>query len=269
MKIRHVSVPLVGQEIENTFVAFDDVESELGTADVVQALRDALCPSRPHHLQIRTNCEDAALFALLGAATARAMLLARLRPGTPARIFTEVDPDDAPRMEVLLSQGYKDDDGLMRMAKEVRRGPLVKPMPRGCVNVKDYLIDEKESKYFIERYNAMFASDVDDEWLKGLKQKPNFCRLLLAAPDGLAGEMLTWSDCGCGVVGVILTPPHWQRKGVGSHLLDQARQYWADKGLTAAYFDVWTRLSGAMRLAATCGFRPERALKRYPGIDVD
>ncbi|MDL2206439.1 hypothetical protein LJC33_05955 [Eubacteriales bacterium OttesenSCG-928-N13] len=268
MKIRHMDGPLEGQDTQDTFVAYDDLGGMLGGADVTSVMRDMLCPSRPHQLLIRTECEQGALDALLGAATARAMYLAREKQDSPARIFCECNPSDEERMRVLQTQGYMDDDGLVRMKKMLKRGPIIKPLPRDCVIVRDYLIDDSESKYFVERYNAMFASDKDMDWLNELKQRPNFARLLMVAPDGLAGELVTWSDAYSGVVGVIQTPPHWQQKGVASHLMEQARNYWLDKGLVDAYFDVWTRLTGAMRLAATTGFRPEEMLLRYPGIDM-
>ncbi len=268
MKIRHAEGSAFGLDIENTFVAYDDLGDPLGEADVTEVMRDMLCPTRPHQLLIRTDCELEALDALLGAATARAMLLAREKPLSPARIFCECNPLDEKRMRVLETQGYLDDDGLVRMHRVLKRGPIVKPAPKDCVIVRDYLIDEMESKYFIKRYNAMFSTAFDDEWLKRIKQRPNFARLLAVAPDGLAGELVTWSDGIYGVVGIIQTPPSWQRKGVASFLLEQARNYWMDRGLSEAYFDVWTRLTAAMRLAATSGFRPQGTLVRYPGIDV-
>lgn len=268
MKIRHAEGPLVGQETEDTFVAYDDLEEMLGGADVTSVMRDMLCPGRPHQMLIRAECEPEALDALLGAATARAMYLARQKPDTPARIFCECSPGDGERMRALMSQGYQDDDGLVRMRKTLRRGPIMRPLPKDCVVVRDYLIDETEGKYFIERYNAMFASDKDEAWLKVVKQRPDFARLLAVAPDGLAGELVTWSDGQAGVVGVIQTPPHWQKQGVASYLMEQARNHWVDRGLTEAYFDVWTRLTGAMRLAATSGFRQAEMLLRYPGIDI-
>ena len=270
MLIRHVESADQNQTDENRFIAYDDVGLELGRAEVSETQRDMLFPSRPHHLQIQVDCEDEALYALFGAATARAMQLARLMPDTPARIFTEVSPKDIERIERLQSQGYKDDDGIMRMTRsEIRKIPFIKPIPSGLVVIKDYLIDELESRFFIERYNALFATNFDDTWLAQLKKKKNFCRFLVAAPDGLAGELLIWSEDACGVVGVVHTPPHWQRKGIASHLLEQALQYWAERGIKSACFDVWLRLRGAMQLASTCGFRPDRPLMKYPGIDVE
>lgn len=267
--IRHGGEPVYGQPIENTFEAFSDLGDRLGEAVVIETQADVLCPSRPHHLMIRARTDRSAQDALIGAATARALQLARMLPGVAARIYTECTPDDEATMVALETLGYKDDDGLIRMRKVLGRGPMVKPLPSGCTIVRDYLIDETESKFFLERYNTMFARKRDMAWLKGLKELPNFARLLVVSPGGLAGELVTWSDGDAGVVGIISTTPSWQQKGVGSYLVELARIYWLDAGLREAYFDVWTRLTGAVRLAATSGFRPEKMLMRYPGIDVD
>lgn len=268
MIIRHARETTEGLDPLNSFVAYDDLEENLGQATVTESLCEMACPSRPHHLLVRTRCEDEAMDALLGAATARALYLARATPGTPARVYTECDPQDEGRMRMLEALGYRDDDGLIRMRRTLSRGPIVKPLPAGCTIVRDYLGDENESKFFLERYNAMFARNRDMAWLKALRALPNFARLLVVARDGLAGELLTWSDGTCGVVGVIQTTPAWQMRGVGSYLLELGRLYWLDKGLTEAYFDVWSRLMGAVRLAATSGFRPSEMLMRYPGIDI-
>ncbi|MEA4897623.1 hypothetical protein ACH6CV_00415 [Bacillota bacterium Meth-B3] len=268
MIIRHGAEELYGQSVQNTFVAYDDLEEELGQAVVIESHLAVLCAGRPHHLMIRTQCESEARDALIGAATARALQLARMEPGLAARVYTECEPDDENRMRALEALGYRDDDGLVRMRKHLSRGPIVKPLPAGCTIVRDYLIDEDESRFFIERYNLTFARTRDLNWLKSLKALPNFARLLVVANTGLAGELLTWSDGDAGVVGIICVAPAWQRKGAASYLLELSRLYWLDKGLREAYFDVWTRLTGAVRLAATSGFRPEKMLMRYPGIDV-
>ena len=268
MKIRHANAPAPGVPVENTFVVSDDNEVEIGHGDVVEKMCDTLFPSRPHHVIVRATCEEGAVFALYGAATARAMQLIKEQPGVGARIYTELDPKDDQTLDALLSQGYQDDDGLVRMAREIKRGPLTTGLPKGCVVVKDYLLDELECKFFLERHNAMFADDVDAAWLKQIKEKPNFCRFLAVAPNGLAGELLVWTQGETGIVGIVLTPPHFQRKGVGSHLIDHARQYWAKLGCKSAQFDARIKPGGAMRLAYNCGFRPQQLLRKYPGIDV-
>ena len=267
MKIRYGESMKGEAQDENAFFAYDELELPMGSAKVIEATRDTLFPSRPHQLLIEMDCQQDAFFALVGAATARAYALARKEPHMPARIFTEVLPEDEERMEMLSTQGYKDNDGLVRFSRgEIRRTPLTKPLPKGLVVVRDYLIDELEGRFFLERYNALFSAGVDEAWLSALKKRDDFCRMLAVGPEGLAGEIVVWTENGQGVVGYVHTPPKYQRQGIGSHLLEQALQYWAEHGVRGACFDVWMRLKGAMLLAATCGFRQEDLLMRYPEI---
>ena len=80
MIIRHASEPIGGLALEDTFVAYDDLEDELGQATVQQTMADMICPARPHMLLVRAKCAPEARDALLGAATARALMLARMVP---------------------------------------------------------------------------------------------------------------------------------------------------------------------------------------------
>jgi GNAT superfamily N-acetyltransferase len=266
MKIRHADAA-PGQCVENTFIALDDLESKIGEAGVIPMVCGALSPERPHFLLVRAECAPEAESALLGAATARALALARQR-GMPARVYAECAPEDTARMGALEALGYKDDDGLVRTRKPLRHGPIIRPLPEGCTIVRDYLADENESRFFLERYNAMFGRERDAAWLKRLRRMPDFARFLVIASNGLAGELIAWSEDGAGIAGIVQTTPAWQRRGVASYLMELARLYWLDRGLKEAYFDVWTRLTGAARLAATSGFRPAERLMRYPGIDI-
>lgn len=267
MKIRHADAAQ-GLAVENTFIALDELETKIGEASVQSSMAPVLCPGRPHQILVRASCEPAAESALLGAATTRALVLARQMPDVPALVYAECMPSDAARMGTLEALGYRDEDGLVRTRRVLKHGPIIRRLPPGCTIVRDYLADESESKFFLERYNAMFGRSRDMAWLKGLKRMPDFARLLVISPAGLAGEMIVWSEDRRGVVGIVQTTPAWQKKGVASYLMDLARLYFLDRGLSEAYFDVRTRLTGAARLAATSGFRPAEMLMRYPAIDV-
>lgn len=267
MKIRHADAA-PGQSVENTFIALDELESKIGEAGVQECMVPALCPERPHHILVRASCGPEAESALLGAATTRALVLARRSPGVPALVYAECAPGDAGRLSALEALGYRDEDGLVRTRKILKPGPIIRRLPAGCTIVRDYLADETEARFFLERYGAMFGRSRDAAWLKALRHMPDFARLLVVSPGGLAGEMVVWAEDGCGVVGIVQTTPAWQHKGVASYLMELARLYWLDRGCREAYFDVRTRLLGAARLAATSGFRPAEKLMRYPGIEV-
>ena len=268
MKIRHADAA-AGLPVENTFIALDDLESKIGEASVQETMTPVLCPDRPHQILVRASCDPAAESALFGAATTRALVLARQKPEVRSLVYCECEPKDSARLNALTALGYRDEDKLVRTRRALKHGPIIKKLPAGCTIVRDYLFDESESKFFLECYNLMFGCSRDMAWLKALKRLPDFTRLLVVAPTGLAGEMAVWSEEGRGVIGIVQTTPAWQRRGVASYLMDLARWYFLDKGITEALFDVRTRLTGASRLAATSGFRPAQTLMRYPTIDVD
>lgn len=268
MKIRHGSEALNGQPPENTFVAYDELENRLGACSVRPFVAPELFPERPFNLLIQTEGELRALDALLGAATARALMLRRSQPGMRARVYTECHPLDEARMQALSSLGFLDDDGVMRMRRTLRRGPIIERMPQGTTLVEDGLEDELERKFFLERYNAIFCASQDAAWLEALRHRPHFRRLLLVAADGLAGELLVWEEDGMGVAGILHTTAHWRRKRVASYLMDVARQAWLRQGFTESVMDVWLRMAPALQLAAGSGYRQERVLMRYPGINL-
>ncbi len=135
----------------------------------------------------------------------------------PALVYAECAPGDAARMGALMALGYRDEDGLVRTVRALRHGPIYRHLPQGCTIVRDYLADENESKYFLERYNAMFGRSRDMAWLKGLKKLPDFARLLMIAPTGLRrdGGLVGF---GRGVVRIALTSPAGRERG--RHLTD-------------------------------------------------
>lgn len=268
MKIRHVYDVSSGREDEDRFEAFDDGEALIGTARVSTSVLKRLLPARPLSIAVHADADRSALDAILGAATARALKLAANHPDKRSRVHCECDPEDGYKIELLKALGYSDNDGLVRMARDLARGPIDGELPHGCTIVMDYLADDIECRYFLERYKAVFGRDRDMNWIKSLRALPHFARLLMVAPNGLAGEMLVWTKDGVGVVGVLQTTPKWQHQGVASYLLELARLHWLDHGVGVSQFDVWLRLRSAVKLAQKLNYRPVKMLLRYPGIDL-
>jgi hypothetical protein len=51
-------------------------------------------------------------------------------------------------------------------------------LPTGCVVVRDDLSDPMEQKFFLERYNELYATTHDFEWLRSFIDRKGFMRLL-------------------------------------------------------------------------------------------
>jgi GNAT superfamily N-acetyltransferase len=267
--IRHAFDEAAGGEDENRFEALDDVENIIGSARVEARKLFSLYPRQPLRLRVTASGDAEAAHALLGAATARALKLAKADASLGARVYFECDPDDADLIGTLKAFGYEDDDGVVQMRRRLMPGPLARPLPEGCTVVRDYLLDDVEARYFLERYNAMFGEDRDMAWLANLRQKNDFSRILLVSPDGLAGEALLWSDGFNGVVGAIQTTPAWRRKGVATYILELARIFFLEHGIYRSALNIWLRLTPAGKLAYSLDYEPGKMIIRYPGIDVN
>ena len=266
MILRHAREPIEGVNIDDTFEAIDERSGDtLGKCTIFVHESGELFPSRP--VRIYMDIEgDPAPDALLGAAVARAKGRA-MEYKVPGRIFTQVDPRDTERMESLSALGFKDNDGLVCMRREL---PCEKraQMPIGCVIVRDDLDDPIEQKYFLERYNQLFNEEYDFEWLQDFRLREGFERILIVAPTGMAGECITWHENGAGRIGWLYTSRKWRGMNVSRCLLDIACMDFEEDGLTRAEAEVQARIPGMLRVMEGAGFRQAELILRYPGIDI-
>ncbi len=60
------------------------------------AWRPRCARNGPHQILVRASCEGGAEDALLGAATTRALVIARQKPGVPALVYAECAPGTPP-----------------------------------------------------------------------------------------------------------------------------------------------------------------------------
>ena len=157
---------------------------------------------------------------------------------------------------------------MIRMMTDVNADVEQIPKPEGLTVVRDYLMDEDEQKYYLQRINAVFDLNRDEKWLDEVRKKPEFTRLLLLDSDGVAAEMITWADGKVGVVENIWVHQKWRRHSAGTFLLELARLYWKEKGLERARMDIWSRLQPAMRLAYRAGFQPAGNIGYYAYLDT-
>ena len=188
-----------------------------------------------------------------------------LFPDMPRQYVIEAEGDDR-ALHVLYGVGFSDGDGVVRTYRRVTGQMNVRLMPEGCTIVRDFLADETERRFFLERYNACFGMRCDEEWLEEITSQPDFARILMVSPDDLCGELLVWTEDGEGVIGIIQTARRWRRQGVASYLIEDARLYFASLGLSYSHFDAWIEAPGCLPLARGLGYTGEDPLMLYPSL---
>lgn len=266
MKLTHESV-YRDIPAENTFVARDDRKRRVGVCGVSVRCMEQLFPNRPIQYVIRMDAREDAVAALYGAAVAHIRML-NLEDDAPARAYAEVRVDDAESLRVLEALGFRNTDGVMRMYREISGEENYHLPPRGCTIVRDFLNDPIERRFFLDRYNECYDLANDEAWLDELTAQDDFARILMVSTEDLCGELLVWTEDGEGVIGMIQTAKRWQRQGVASYLMEDARLYFRSIGVEFARMDVWQKAPGAIKLARAAGYTDEEPIFLYPEMDL-
>ncbi len=267
MMLRNAREPVDGQPVENTFVCMDEQSGRITSSCTIYTDDNpVLFPARP--FQVRLQLEGSPLpDELLGASIARARAIAA-QSGRFARIYTRCEPDDDDLLDSLRPMGFRDTDGLVRMRLQL---PCMADyrLPAGCVVVRDDLSDPMEQKFFLERYNELYNTAHDFEWLRSYIDREGFMRILSVSPTGMAGEILIWQEELSGVIGYIQTAKRWRRMGVGSCMLGLACEEFEKRKLFIAEAGVRVRIPHILKTMEKMGFRQSELLMRYPGLDIN
>lgn len=267
MMLRNAREPVDGQPVENTFICVDEQSGRTTSSCTIYSDDNpVLFPARPFH--VRMQFDGAPLpDELLGASIARARAIAA-QSGKFARIYTRCDPDDEHTLDVLRPMGFRDNDGLVRMRLQLPCDADYR-LPAGCVIVRDDLSDPMEQKFFLERYNELYNTRHDFEWLRSFIGREGFMRILSVAPTGMAGEILVWQENLTGVIGYIQTAKRWRRMGVGCCMLGLACEEFERRKLFIAEANVRVRIPHILRCMEKMGFKQAELLMRYPGLDIN
>lgn len=267
MMLRNAKEPVDGQPIENTFVCVDEQTGKVMNACTIYTDDNpVLFPARPFQVRLQLD-GDPLPDELLGASIARARAIA-VNSGKFARVYTRCDPDDENIIEALKPMGFRDNDGLVRMRIQLPCEADYR-LPAGCVVVRDDLSDPMEQKFFLERYNELYNTDHDFEWLRSFIDREGFMRILAVSPTGMAGEVLIWQEEYAGIIGYIQTAKRWRRMGVGSCMLGLACEEFEKRHLFIAESSLRVRIPHVLRMMEKMGFKQAELLMRYPGLDIN
>lgn len=270
MRIRNSAEWDEGGKDLNTFLAVDELENRLGKCCVVPSYVGELIHDRPMEYKISVESDDPVIRQqLLGTAFSRAMLLAD-QQGMNARIYAECRPEDEEMLALFSTIGMIDNDAIIEMSRAVVGGANLSRLPDGCIFVVDDLSSQAERNFFVERQTRLFGRENAAAWTDELLHKKGMRRLLLANREGLVGETVCYIDAdGYGVIEEVYTAPAWRRRGVATFLMEEARRYFYEKGLSGCRLNVRIKMTAMTRTASALGYRRSKVLLRLPGSDLD
>ena len=134
--------------------------------------------------------------------------------------------------------------------------------------VQDALEDEREQRYFMERYEEFTGKSLSLSQLEAMIHREGFRRILTVAPTGMAGEVLVWKDGHRGVVEFFDTARRWRNLGVAGYMLKLAFEYLQSLDAWELRADVRAKAPYALHTLERAGLVQTELLERYPGIDL-
>lgn len=256
-----------GIEPENIIEAVDPRSGKvLCSCTVQEEYKSGLFPERPHHVRLDIEGKCASMESLLGAAMARAIVMCAGKR-SESLIYAACPVENDTLLNMLVQLGFRNTDGFDRMYARLPVETETK-LPMGSVIIHDTLEDAQEQRYFLDRYNEINNTEYDHTWLRELRSRNGFRRILCVAPTGMVAEVIVWIDDECGVVEFFDTARRWQQMGVGRYMLALACQYAQNSGCTAACADIRRSIKGPVSVLDAAGFNIVEKLVHYPTIEL-
>ena len=238
---------------QNKFIALDDAENRAGSGIIRRRMLERVFPESPVQYEVEVKTTPEARDLLYAAATTRARLLVSEEP-KPCRAIVIVPKGREDELRLVENLGFKPKPGIIRMRRRIDNGEIYSELPGGLTEVKDYLADKGEFMKCLTRFNECFGTSYDAAWLKELRARRDFIRIMAVSSRGIGGEALLWSAKGTGYVEVIQTARAWRRKGVATALLEAARRCFDEMGLKYMEILAWADAPGCLKMCRRAGF---------------
>lgn len=267
MMLRNPAEEYYGFAPENVFLVVDEYTGQTVASCIIDCRDcDAMFPVRPVQVKLILDGEIEHMDTLMGAAMGRARMLC-MGKNAAARIYADCAPEDEELLGLMKQYGFRDNDAMVRYARTLPSAGSY-TAPAGCVVIKDKLDDPVEQKLFLDRWNSVYGVKNDMDWLAGFADHENFQRILMVAPAGIVGEVITWSEGNTGVIAFVQTSYRWRNMGVARFLMMTACNELSSLGLKRVVTDLREVTPHMPKMLDEMGFKQTRVLRCYPGIDV-
>ncbi len=246
MQVLHPQGSLNGVPPEDTFIAVDDIGTQLGMGYIFYQFQPHRCPDCPINMYFSLESQPAARYILLGALVARARLIRDNNTGVGARLYTNIAPGDTRARNFYLQSGFSCDDAELEMEMPIPAGEARIPM--SCAIVPTPLNTAEECAGFLARLQQNDITYLDMPYLTSLLRQPHVQAQGLLINNQLSGEVLlagTGSSCELAAIYII---PANRRLGLAMVLLHQAMMLMGLEGVARVNACVMSDCEPQMRL---------------------
>ena len=267
MMLRNLRDPHGGAPLPDAYEVVDERSGEsLCSGRVEKRVNAQMYPGRSLRVGIRLSEKPNEL--LMGAVLARAKAICH-ESALAGRVFISCAPEDERTVQLAKEYGFRDDDARVCMRRMLNDPKIIGQLPQDCRMKSDFLESREERTYFLERFNKLYNTKYDLDWLDAYIDRDDFIRVQALTPNSLVCEMLLWRQEDVGVVGYLQTSLRWRRLGVAREMLKYAARYFSECGLKEMAAAVHQGAPWLQKTFESAGFYQDEILRRFPGFDVN
>lgn len=266
MNVFHPAQAINGIPPENVFYVSDSANQTVAQGYLIQTYHPYLFPERPINLFMNMQTQGPGRDMLMGALLARAVQLRESTPQYKARLYTQVNPQDAEMLRFYTENGFSNNDALdivqigVPNARQSCMGYDIGFLPLSNLN---------EMNAFLMRMNTYRLNSWTPEMLSRYRACPHFMVLYVSYGRNIIAEAAFTGEGSRGkLLGLYVVPEHRQ-KGFAKMLISYGMGKLSERGVTYVEADVIRRNVMQTSLARSCGAILRRTACIYPGINYD
>ncbi len=213
---------------EDVFFVLDDMGTQIGEGYLIYQYQPAIFPQRPVNIYFSMNATPQGEYMLLGSLAARARLLRAQHPNAPARLYTNVQPQDTQKLTFLQHNGFdmNHTEDLLRLNQPAEVPQIFNT---ACVPVPVNTTAEQMNVVNCMR-NAGF-SYFDHGFLLQQLNRPNNIVLGLLYGSNLVGMCVAAGQYSSAEVMGLYIEPAFQHRSMGTQLLARTQQALSSMGV--------------------------------------
>ena len=267
MQVFHPSQAPNGLSPENYFLVADAAGQVAGEGYLIPTYHPYLFPDRPVNIFMNLRTSGHGQDMLMGALLARAQQIREQYPQHPARLFTQLSPQNTTLQAFYAENGFDESDGLDVVRLNMPDARAAAPMGYDMGFVP--LTNTAEFSGFLSRMNSYRLNAWNAQLLKKYMSYPHFFALYLSRGGVIAGEAAFTGEGRAAKLIGLYVDPRFRQKGLAKCLIATGIKDLTAKGVVAVDADCIRRNELQCALAASCQATFVRTACLYPGLNYD
>ena len=267
MHLQHPIAPYQGIPPEDCIFVTNDQMIEIGMGSLTQFWQSELYPENPLHIYLQLDAQPAGRNLLFGALLARAeQLRAHQQPGTHARLYTQLAPEDWEMTNFFTKAGFKNDDSEDLYHFPLPIWPAIAPV--SCNYGSVALRNPQEVQAFLQRLNAYRMTPIDTDFLGQCMAMEHFTAIGYYRGGNAVCEALLTGQGNTVTLISLYTRADYRRQGFAKAILGAAADILRPRGVTQVSTRIYSRNQPQVNLMRAAGGAKVRSVALLPGITL-